>query len=64
MQLYRYLRELSIAQPVRQRPARFPSDTAARILKHLGLPLVSTSPAQLPTLAQLKQERAKARKGK
>jgi hypothetical protein len=35
--LYRYFTKLGIRPVVRQRPANYPGDTAAKIIAHLGL---------------------------
>lgn len=76
-QLYRYLAELRVSPAgARQRPQRYPEDTAERILKHLGFSsggrgLATSSPtvqtgakraAGIITLKQLKKHQP--RRGK
>lgn len=57
-QLYTYIKALGI-EPVgaRQRPQRYPADTAQKVLKHLGL-IQDTKPESLPELGSLRKLRS------
>jgi hypothetical protein len=69
-QLNRYLAAFDIKPlgVVRQRPQLFPNDAAARILAQLGFETECSAPAcpkrsnGIPTLNELRAERAQARK--
>jgi len=64
-QLRRYIRALEI-KPIgaRQRPQRYPDETAGKILKHLGFEEHENGHRKnrIPTINQLRNERAKAQK--
>jgi hypothetical protein len=61
MQLYRYIRAFGIRHlGARQRPQRYPDDAAERILSHLGF----DGGERIVSLAELRAERAKARKAR
>lgn len=73
-QVARYLAACGIA-PIgaRQRPQNYPEDSAERILQYLGLLTMSAAkvlrvesgrPARLPSMRELKSERARAQKGR
>lgn len=68
IQLRRYIAQLKIKPlGVRQRPQRYPADTTARVLEHLGIELPKAEPVKLPTMRQLRAERdrsVKARGGR
>ncbi len=68
IQLRRYITQLNIkALGARQRPQRYPADTTARVLEHLGIELPKAEPVKLPTMRQLRAERdrsVKARGGR
>lgn len=69
IQLRRYITQLNIkALGARQRPQRYPADTTARVLEHLGFMAVEPAePVKLPTMRQLRAERdrsVKARGGR
>ena len=64
-QLYRYLQELGIKPSKRLRPALYPDDTSAEVLVHIGFqewPLPSKN--RLPSMNELRAEKAKARGSK
>jgi len=68
VQLYRYLKTLGIRPlgEIKQRPARYPTDTAARVIASLGLEENGGRPARIVSLRELKAERARsgARRGR
>jgi len=70
VQLYRYLKTLGIRPlgEIKQRPARYPTDTAARVIASLGLEENGEAgrPARIVSLRELKAERARsgARRGR
>jgi hypothetical protein len=70
--LRRYLRDFDIqpAGVVRQRPLRYPSDTAQRVLSYLGLAEAPAGaptirrPGRIVTMSELRAIRTKANKEK
>ena len=65
-QALRYLKRMGIKPVgVRQRPQRYPADTAERILSELGFVAEDAAPAtRIPSMAELRAVRAKSQGGR